>query len=262
MNKKLLITTATLATSFSLAVQAQSYDYNYPAYGGQHNYDTYKTYQQYAYPEKAQNNYKFSIGLDYVLGDVSSTDQTFDILSPLVADGLPEEYYTAESEKFDNSPDLLNINFGFKPFKYLGFELFYQQSLPNQEVKYQEHYSADYRYAEAKYDIDYKAYGLDAIGYLPVLSGMDLLATIGIAQYDIDGTVDLTAYRNDSSQKWKSNSHSISDSKFALRYGAGLQFWLDRNKRTALRAMYRFTEIGGDYIDDIKEIAIGVRRYF
>ena len=262
MNKILLITTATLATSFALIAQAQSYDYNYPAYGGYHDYNTYQAYQNYTQPEKNLNQFKYSIGVDYVLGDVSSTGETFEVLNPLIAEGLPEEYYTAESDKFDDSPDLLNINFGFKPFPNLGFELFYQQSLPNQEVKYQEHYSADYRYAEAKYDIDYKAYGLDAIGYLPILSGMDLLATIGIAQYDIDGTVDLTAYRNDSSQKWKSNSESISDSKFALRYGAGIQFWLDRKKRTALRAMYRFTEIGGDYIDNIKELSIGLRRYF
>lgn len=254
MNKILPISFV-LAATVAFSANAQNYKLGYPS--------DYRANPAYNYYEQnAAKEYKFSIGVDYVMGDVSTTDKAFDILSPLVASGLPEEYYSAKAENFDDSPDFLNVNFGYKPFKYLGFELFYQQSLPNQEVKYQEHYSADHRYSEAEYDIDYKAYGLDAIGYLPILSRMDLLATIGIAQYDIDGSVKLTAYRYDSSQEWRANSKSVSDSSFALRYGAGVQFWLDKNKRTALRAMYRYTDIGGDYIDDITEIAIGVRRYF
>ncbi|MBE6453219.1 MAG: hypothetical protein E7012_07025 [Alphaproteobacteria bacterium] len=261
---KFLLTSTIVAVAITTSATAYAYNQNYPTYGyypyNQNDYNN-QAYQEFN-NNANQNLYKFSVGVDFVLGDVSYADNSFDVLSPLVASGLPEEYYSANSNNFDSSPNIVNINAGFRPFRYLGFELFYQQSLSNKEVKYQEHYSGDYRYSEGEYDIDYKTYGLDAIGFLPIFSRMDLLATIGVAQYDIDGNVKLTAYRNNSSNEWRSNSKSISDSKTALRYGAGFQIWLDSEKRTALRATYRFVDIGGDYVEDISEFAIGLRRYF
>lgn len=240
--KKILLASAALAILTAAPASAQVYN---PYYGTQPR----KTAAPAAFK-------KFSIGLDYVIGSTSMADKAFTLENPLVGG----EEYTGNANKLEDSLDSLNVNIGYRPFKYLGFEVFYQQSLSDNQVKYQESYSGDRRFAQAEYEVKYKAYGLDAIGYIPVAAKLDLFATVGVAQYDFEGKVNFNAYKDASTNKYRANSLKMDDSKLAFRYGAGAQIWL--SQRLAFRAMYRFTDIGGDYFEDISEISLGLRYNF
>ena len=251
--KKIFLISAALASLAAYSASAQSYNSNYPS-NVPNNYYSYG-----AQPQKraaASSLKKFSIGFDYVLGSTSMVNQSFTLDNPLVGG----ESYTGNTNKFEDSIDSLNFNLGFRPWKYLGFEAFYQQSLSDNQVKYQESYSGDSRFAQAEYEVKYKAYGLDAIGYIPLASSFELLATVGVAQYDFDAKVDFNAYKNTSMNKYRANSLKMDDSKLAFRYGGGAQIWL--SQRLAFRAMYRYTSIGGDYFDDVSEISLGLRYNF
>ncbi len=239
--KKILLASAALAVLSAVPVSAQVYN-------------PYYTPARKTAPAAAFK--KFSIGLDYVIGSSSMADKEFSLENPLPGG----EAYTGNADKLEDSLDSLNINFGYRPFKYLGFEAFYQQSLSDNQVKYQEHYAADPRFAQAEYEVKYKAYGLDAIGYIPVAAKLDLFATLGVAQYDFEGKVNFNAYKDATTNKYRANSLKMDDSKLAFRYGGGAQVWLSR--RLAFRAMYRFTDIGGDYFEDISEISLGLRYNF
>ena len=250
--KKIFLASVALATLASHSVFAQSYDPYYPS-NVPNNYYSYGAQQRRAQTSSFK---KFSIGFDYVLGSTSMASQSFTLDNPLVGG----ESYTGNTDKFEDSIDSLNFNLGFRPWKYLGFEAFYQQSLSDNQIKYQESYSGDSRFAQAEYEVKYKAYGLDAIGYIPLASSFELLATVGVAQYDFDAKVDFNAYKNTSMNKYRANSLKMDDSKFAFRYGGGAQIWL--SQRLAFRAMYRYTSIGGDYFDDVSEISLGLRYNF
>ena len=252
--KKILLASVALASLAAHSASAQSYNPNYPS-------NVPSSYYSYGAPQarRAASSpafKKFSIGFDYVLGSTSMASQSFTLDNPLVGG----ESYTGNTDKFEDSIDSLNFNLGFRPWKYLGFEAFYQQSLSDNQIKYQESYSGDSRFAQAEYEVKYKAYGLDAVGYIPLASRFELLATVGVAQYDFDAKVNFNAYKNTSMNKYRANSLKMDDSKLAFRYGGGAQIWL--SQRLAFRAMYRYTSIGGDYFDDVSEISLGLRYNF
>ena len=251
--KKIFLTSVALASLAAYSASAQSYNPNYPS-NVPNNYYSYGAQPQRRSSSSAFK--RFSIGFDYVLGSTSMDNQSFTLDNPLVGG----ESYTGNTDKFEDGIDSLNFNLGFRPWRYLGFEAFYQQSLSDNQVKYQESYSGDSRFAQAEYEVKYKAYGLDAIGYIPLASSFELLATVGVAQYDFDAKVDFNAYKNTSMNKYRANSLKMDDSKLAFRYGGGAQIWL--SQRLAFRAMYRYTSIGGDYFDDVSEISLGLRYNF
>lgn len=254
--KKVLLTTVVLFGLTATQAQAQSYDPNYPS-NVPNNYYSYGYQAQPRKTAPAQQAFKnYSIGFDYVLGKTSMANKEFTLDNPLVGG----ESYTGSTDKFEDSLDSLNFNIGYRPFRYLGFEAFYQQSLSDNQIKYQESYSGDTRFAQAEYDVKYKAYGLDVVGYIPVASRLDLLAAVGIANYDFKAEVKFNAYKNTSMDKYRANSLKMDDSKVAFRFGGGAQVWL--SQRLAFRAMYRYTSIGGTYFDDISEIALGLRYNF
>ena len=252
--KKIFLTSVALASLVVYPASAQSYNPNYPS-NVPNNYYSYGAQPQRRASSSSAFK-RFSIGFDYVLGSTSMDNQSFTLDNPLVGG----ESYTGNTDKFEDSIDSLNFNLGFRPWKYLGLEAFYQQSLSDNQVKYQESYSGDSRFAQAEYEVKYKAYGLDAIGYIPLASRFELLASVGVAQYDFDAKVDFNAYKNTSMNKYRANSLKMDDSKLAFRYGGGAQIWL--SQRLAFRAMYRYTSIGGDYFDDVSEISLGLRYNF
>ena len=251
--KKIFLTSVAFAALAAAPAVAQSYDTYYPS-NVPNNYYGYGSQSRKA-PQSAAFK-KFSLGFDYVLGSTSMVDKSFTLDNPLVGG----ETYTGNADKLEDSLDSLNFNIGYRPFRYLGFEAFYQQSLSDNQIKYQEHYSMDNRFAQAEYEVKYKAYGLDVIGYVPVASWLELLGSIGVAQYDFEGKVNFNAYKNTTKNKYRANSLKMDDDKLAFRYGGGAQIWL--SQRLAFRAMYRFTSIGGDYFDDISEVSLGLRYNF
>ena len=250
--KKLFLTTMLLAQATAFSAAAQSYNPYYPN-NVPNNYASYAAAKQ---GRKASAFKKFSVGFDYVIGSASLVEQEFTLANPLNG-GFP---YKGNTDKFEDSIDSLNVNIGWRPFRYLGFEAFFQHSLSDNQVKYQESYSLDPRFAMAEYDLKYMAYGLDAVVYIPVFSRLDILGTVGVANYDFNADAEFSSYNTTSNNKVRGNSVSFDESKVAFRYGGGAQVWL--SQRLAFRAMYRYTSIGGDLIDDISEISLGLRYNF
>ena len=209
MNKLLLLSGLAAGLVLSSAAQAQSYNPNYPSQVGASYYNSRR-------PAASSNGLKkFSIGMDYVIGSTSVTDKNFIMKSPLTGGND----YTGSTENFEDKIDVLSGNVGVRPFKYFGVEGFYQQSLSDNQIKYQESYSGDRRFAQAEYDVKYKAYGLDLIGYIPIATRLDLLAAVGVANYDFEAKVNFNAYKDTSVNKYRANSLKMDDSKVAFRYG-------------------------------------------
>lgn len=277
--KKLLLLTGLMSTAAAVEASAQNYypgyaapapDYSYQAPAAPSSDYAYQAPQpavaNYAYNaytpaapavRKPADDFKhFSIGLDYVIGKTSMVDRKFEIDNPLYGGNV----YQGKTDDFEDSLDSLNGNIGWRPYKYFGIEAFYQHSLSDNEVKYQEHYAQDNRFAQAEYSVKYNAYGLDLIGYWPVMSRLEFLASVGAANYDFKAEAKLNAYNNSTANLVSSHPLKMDDSKLAFRYGIGAQIWL--SNRLTFRMMYRYVDIGGDYFDDISEIALGVRYNF
>lgn len=250
MNKLLLLSGLAAGLVLSSAAQAQSYNPNYPSQVGASYYNSRR-------PAASSNGLKkFSIGMDYVIGSTSVADKNFIMKSPLTGGND----YTGSTEDFEDKIDVLSGNAGVRPFKYFGVEGFYQQSLSDNQIKYQEHYSGSDKFAQAEYNIEYKAYGLDAIFYLPVASRFELMVTGGIANYDISAEAKLNGYSENSLNMVSGSKVKFDENKTVFRYGAGAQFWMTR--RLNFRLMYRHIPLDGDFMEDIDELSFGVRYNF
>lgn len=264
MKSKLLATVGLMGV-FSIG-NAYAQNYNYVGnYSYDYGYNQSQAQQRASYAPAGQaparrmpreDFNKFSIGADYVMGFVSLDDKTSQIESPLYGG----DTYTASMKDFSDNAKIISGNIGWRPWRYLGFEAFYQQSLSEKNIGYQEHYNARDYFAQAEYEMEYKAYGLDAIAYIPLTSKIEFLASLGLANYDIDGTVSLNAYDLSTANNVATNKVSYSDSKLSYRAGLGAQVML--SEHLAFRIMYRYVSIGGDYFDDLSELSLGVRYTF
>ena len=175
--KKLLFMAGLLSASAITAdAVAQSYNPYYPS-NVPNNYSAPKR----SASSRKDDFKKFSIGLDYVITDVTMADHSFSIDSPLLG-GTP---YSGTLDNFEDSLDTLSGSIGWRPLRYLGFEVFYQQSLSDNQIKYQESYAQDTRFAQAEYEFEYKAYGADAI--LEASSHNPDIVLLDLGLPDIDG---------------------------------------------------------------------------
>ncbi len=256
MKKVLLIAGLLVFT----ATQANAQNYNaYNAYSNYSGYSSQNKVYNYGSNSKNKNAKKyFTFGLDYVASKTSMGKESFTLKSPL-SGGAD---YIGNNEQFEDKMDALSGSFGFRPFKYFGLEAYYEQSLSDNRVLHQEHYAAYPLFAQSEYSVKYKAYGIDALIYIPVATKLELIASAGVAHYEFEGTAYFQAYRNDSgSQEWgRTAPYKVSENKTIFRYGAGVQFIL--TKRLDFRIMYHYSQIGGDFVDGLHDLTMGVRYKF
>ncbi len=130
-----------------------------------------------------------------------------------------------------------NFSLGAMISSNWGLELSYQQALQNKKNS---------KLGQTK--TEYKVYGLDGVGYLPVTSNVQALFGVGLGYYEIK-----TKYK-DASFGHKEDSH------YGLRTGAGLQYNINDN--LAARMMLRYHYIDTDVIDQMTDLTVGVRYYF
>ena len=133
------------------------------------------------------------------------------------------------------------ITAGAKMHKNFGLEAFYQQS--KEESK---------KTLGLKVKDKYKAYGVDAIGYLPLEceQKIELLGSLGVGYYDFDAKYKILG----------NEMLKLSDSGWGYRIGAGAQYNI--NEHLAARVMARYADIDVDGVDNIVDLTAGVRYTF
>ena len=164
------------------------------------------------------------IGLDYVYSNANFDD-----------------FYTDDGERLDAAEDMLQtlaLSAGVKFNQYVGLEAFYQQSEKADKT-------TD---GILKVEDKYKAYGLDVIGYLPVIPQLDLIGSLGVGYYKVE-VKDLVG-----------NEKIIDKDKIAFRIGGGLQY--NFNDHIAARVMARYNDTNINGLDNIVDVTAGVRYYF
>lgn len=207
------------------------------------------------------NYFKYYVGLDYNLGSPSAGDgkMTFDDIrfaaSPITLKG---------EDVFDDQ-DSLSFVLGARINKNFGFEAFYQQTYKDNTTSQIDNNTlnagGNAYYLMNEYTTSYRAYGLDFIGYVPLSPYFDLLASVGVAKYEFENEANFAVYRFSSSTTLDTViTQKYTDDNVGWRIAAGGQ--LNIAEGVALRAMYRYAKIGGDVIDDMSEVSLGVRFLF
>lgn len=256
---------------------APQYNYSQPrAYGtqGYNQAPTYYTNSRPAYvpPQYRVSDYKyiapqktvqnsiydnrFTVGLDYQMGFASYKDTSFEVETPLPGG----QNYNSSTRNFDRQIQAIQLNLGWRVSRNWGLEAFYTHSLDNKKVKFTDSYTGYPLFAQGSYTMYYRAYGLDLLGYYPVNSFMEFIASVGLAKYDAEAKVKVSVYEDNTHTSILSNSQKFTDSMIGYRIGGGLQFLVSRH--IAFRLMGRWTQLGGDYMKYITEVNAGVRYYF
>ncbi len=127
--------------------------------------------------------------------------------------------------QLENKFNSLSFNAGAKLHENFGVEAYYQQS--DTEGKHGR-------------DSRFYSYGVDAMGYLPVAQNIDLIGSLGIGQYEFRAGGD--------------------DNGLGYRVGVGAQYSFNNN--WSARAMVREVFLDEDVMDNMFEVAAGVRYNF
>lgn len=259
MKKFFLI--AVIASLFSITAQAAERPANYyRPYGhntrytrtsesrSSQNYQRQQYRQPSYYPQEVQHqpapDYRYQqsapsfydtiqirpvIGIDYVYStlDVDDTDDYFgDTPDQFLKDKLNAYAFSA----------------GFKINQYFGLEAFYQQSDKGKK-----------KYEGDTIEDQYKAYGLDFIGYLPLMPNLDFIGSLGVAYYKAEYKLSWEGFDGNESE-------SGSEEKYGIRIGAGLQYYFTNN--IAFRFMARLNDTNFRYAGSIIDLSAGLRFYF
>ena len=209
------------------------------------------------------NYSKFYIGLDYIVGKTSSGEDKTEFSDPMLGGAK----ISADLNKIIDDQDSISFVIGSRINKYFGLEAFYQQTFEDNHFSQIDNETlnssgADYTdyHLMNNYVTSFKAYGLDAIGYLPVTPYFDFVGSLGLAQYNFRNKATFNAYYLDQFDPRGSIEKDFDDDTFGIRAGLGAQ--VNIADGVALRLMYRYIHVGGDFIDNLNEFSFGVRFLF
>ncbi len=236
MKKQLFLTGALALASFGAHAQYYNQGQYYPVDYQQRYYQPATTQNYYQNSNNMSNSnfmLKPYLGIDYVYSMFNFKEDTGDWFA----------------DKYNN----LNFSLGLKLYKNFGIEASAQLSDKKEKTGYG--YYNGVTPATIKTEINYYAYSLDAVGYLPVSNIVDFIGTLGGGIYVFDEKAKIT----------KSNGQvlediSDSETRFAPRLGFGVEFRLNDN--FAARVMARGAYLHYDDLDYIIDLQAGLRFYF
>lgn len=212
-----------------------------------------RNYNERRYIENNQNTVRPYIGLD-----VATTSMKFGKNDWMKT----EDENWDEIDGFGKSNKAFSLVAGAKFNQNFGLEAFYQKSGKESKDTYEESYEdfdREYNHKE-KSELSYVAYGIDAIGYMPITQEVELLASLGIAQYDFKTKYTWT----ESGYDEKYSDSSVDKKNFdtlGFRIGLGTQYNI--NEHFALRAMARYVKMDDDeYVKSLTEFSLGLRYMF
>lgn len=200
-------------------------------------------YQQYQYYEsEKQNKIRPYIGLDIATSKID-----------FGTDDWVVDNYNGGYEYHDNKNETLSFVVGAKFNKYIGVEAFYQKSEENEKKTIWDAGNAEV-IEEDK--LSYTSMGVDVIGYMPVNQEFELLASLGLGQYDFESSYEDSIIGYGSVGGEKKDFDSL-----GIRLGIGAQY--NFNEHFALRAMARYIKMNDDeYIKSLTEFSLGLRYMF
>ncbi len=138
---------------------------------------------------------------------------------------------------FDENFGIASLNIGTRIGDYFGLELSTTGSTASEN---------------SGVDFSYSSVGLDAFGYVPLTTNMELFASAGAGYYTLD-------LKSDAG--YKDVEIHYQDSDYAFRLGAGAQY--NFNDNWAMRGMIRHAFFDDNYfVDSITEATLGVRYSF
>ena len=207
------------------------------------------------------NYFKYYIGMDYNLSkqQAVSSKYTFDDIR------FASAPVTVSPENIVDDQDSLSFILGARFTKYIGLEAFYISSYKDNTVSELDNTTLNAyptgHYMMNQYMTSFDAVGIDLIGYLPMSTYFDFIGSIGMAQYNFENEATFMIFKDDFEHLVEAPIHKkFDEKKWGLRFAAGGQ--LNIAEGVALRAMYRYTSIKGNFIDEIKEFSVGVRFLF
>lgn len=209
---------------------------------------------------------RFYLGLDY--NKHSTKLNKFKYCANLygVCDNSDTAYDTFLNENIIKKVKDSNYSFvvGYKFHPYFSLELFYQTSING---KYRETLNrTEFSSHIFEETINYKSYGADLIGYLPILKKLDLLYSLGLGYYnfDFDYKGNFNASIEFPNWSWSSSEsvdYKKSENSLGLRAGLGVGFNITDD--LSLRLMARYIKMQkADIMDNILEYSLGFRYMF
>ena len=169
-----------------------------------------------------------------------------------------EGFDAAEVDKyFGDNHNSFSFVVGAKINKNFGLEAFYQSS---GEEGYSD-YDYDHGFEEkTETSLSYTAMGIDAIGYIPINQDFEILASLGLAQYDFEAKYKYSWIEYD--YNYSENEDETKDfDSLGIRVGIGAQYNLTNN--LAIRGMARYVKLNDDdIIKSMTELSLGLRYMF
>ncbi len=147
-----------------------------------------------------------------------------------------------EGNAFEDNLNAVAVSVGVRMHKNFGIEAFYQQSEEGEK-------SVPYGNISLKAVDEYKAYGVDFMGYLPLTNNLEALMSLGVAYYDAESYIKLQGMK-------------IGDDDNGIGYRAGIGFQYNFDEHWAARLMGRYAATDIDDVDHIIDITAGVRYHF
>lgn len=246
--KKLTLLTGIFITSYTTLAHAQLYDYaSEQAYGRRVEHGA--AYRQdggaVRYRSAGEGRYVRIPPAQREDRRYSRVAQPVNTLRPYlgVDAGTTDIGYSGSQEKYFLKDRAMFVGgaAGLRIGSNWGVEVFYQTS--NTAKK-----TAD---DEWRTEGDYTAYGVDALGFLPLNDQLELVAAAGVGKYEFDVKL-----------KYSDGIHEFSgsDDNVGYRFGTGAQYNLTNH--WALRGMVRYVVLDSEYIDDMLEFSLGMRYTF
>ena len=190
------------------------------------------------YEERQLTNTSSSTIRPYVGVDITTTKMKFSSVKDEYGDSFNYK------EVLPTSYTAYSLNAGAKFNQNFGIEAFIQQS--SEETK-----TDDW---DDKEKIQFNAIGIDLIGYLPVSQELELLASLGLAQYNFN---EKSTYEDE----YYIYTDKDNLNTMGYRFGIGAQYNI--NEHIALRAMARYIKFSDDdIIKNMTELSLGLRYMF
>jgi len=191
---------------------------------------------------------------------------TFDITPYLGVEGALGKSKYSDERRYLSDIELLFSRrtwraglFGGLQFnQYFGLEGFY--TIGNMQDKKQDLGSSWISTTDAKNSLNFKAYGFDLLGYVPILQEIDIILGIGYGWYDFDGKVKLKNF-NYFINYPITRDFKDSAKDEALRFSLGAQMML--NDHWSVRVLGRYIDFSDDEVlKEMMEFSLGLRYSF